>query len=153
MTFAASATHSLVYHQLISGGMNGERFKDFVREVVEHLPENGVEKVLIFDNAPAHRCAADVELPVTVSLRWLPPYSPMLNIVEKCFSQWKASVKRYLAEVRDQLHGQTAQQREATLCQLTEQSVSVITPHDCGNYFRHLQSYLPPSLLKQDILM
>ena len=48
--------------------MNGERFKDFVREVVEHLPENGVEKFLIFDNAPAHRCAADVELPVTVSL-------------------------------------------------------------------------------------
>lgn len=153
MTFAASATNGLVYHQLISGGMNGERFKEFLREVVEHLPDNGVEKVLLFDNAPAHRCAADVELPVNVSLRWLPPYSPMLNIVEQCFSQWKATVKRCLAEVRDQLHEQTAQQKEATLSQLAEQSVSVVTVHDCANYFSHLQSYLPPSLLKQDILM
>ena len=69
MIFAASATNGLVYHQLISGGMNGERFKEFLREVVEHLPDNGVKKVLLFDNAPAHRCAADVELPVNVSLR------------------------------------------------------------------------------------
>lgn len=153
MTFAASATNGLVHHHLMSGGMNGERFKDFLRDVVEHLPNNGFEKVLIFDNAPAHRCAGEVELPESVSLRWLPPYSPMLNIVEQCFSQWKASVKRSLAEVREQLHGQPAQQREATLCQIAEQSVAVVTPHDCGSYFRHLQRYLPPCLLNQDILM
>ena len=153
MTLAVSATNGLIHHDLISGGMNGERFKEFLQEVVEHFPDDGVEKVLIFDNAPAHRSAGDVSLPQTVTLEWLPPYSPMLNIVENCFSQWKASVKRGLAEVRDQLHDQAPQEREATLCQLAEQSVSVITPEECGSYFRHLQRYLPACLLKQNILM
>ena len=101
--------------------------------------------VLIFDNAPAHRQAAETQLPDHAEIRYLPAYRPFLNIAENCFSQWKAAVKRNMSEVRDQLLNQAHPERVATLAQICEQCVDVITPANAVAYFRHL--------MKEDILM
>ena len=77
----------------------------------------------------------------------------MLNIVEQCFAQWKAALKRDLAQVRDQINGQPAAQRLVTLSQIAEQDVAVITPANAAAYYRHLQGHLPACLLQQDIIM
>ena len=155
MTFAASPAGGLIHHDLQQGGMNHRRFNQFLQAVAEQLPADGRHRVMVFDNAPVHRSADDVEFPPNknVTVRWLPPYSRMLNIVESCFAQWKAAVKRDLAEVRDFLNLQPPRERAATLCQLAIQNVDVITPQNTAAYYHHLQGNLPACLLMEDILM
>ena len=155
ITFAVSPTAGVIHSDLQAGGMNSQRFNSFLQDVAERLPNDGHQRVLVFDNAPSHRHAGDVEFPAAknITVRWLPAYSPMLNIVEQCFSQWKAAMKRDLTEVREQLLNRTNGESEALLCQLAVQNVSVITPENAAAYFRHLQRYLPACMLLQDILM
>lgn len=151
MVFAVSHTRGLIHHDLFQGGMTAARFITFL----ESLPFVGGERsvTLIFDNASAHRRASEATLPAHVSLRWQPAYSPFLNIVENCFSQWKSAMKRQLSEVREQTLTQGHEQRLATLAQIAEQSISVVTADNAQSYFRHLQRYLPACLLCEDILM
>lgn len=153
MTFAISQVNGVVHHRLQEGGMNGDGFIAFLNSVIEALPDDGHQRVFIFDNAPAHRRAAEANLPQTIELRWLPPYSPFLNIVENAISQWKAAVKGDLAVGRDHFLLAPHEERIATVAQIAEQNVEVITPQNAAGYFRHLQTYLPPCLLFQDILM
>ena len=155
MTFAVSPTTGVIETDLQTGGMNGQRFNDFLRRVADRLPGDGYQRVFVFDNAPCHRHAGNVEFPEgkNITIRWLPAYSPMLNIVEQCFSQWKATMKRDLAEVREQAMNRSIALNEALLCQLAMQNVSVITPENTAAYFRHLQRYLPACILLQDIVM
>ena len=94
MAFAVSATDGLVHHELMMGGMNTDRFNAFLVTTIERVRNDPAPKVVIFDNAPAHRRAQNVQCPNNVTLRWQPPYSPFLNIVENCFSSWKAAIKR-----------------------------------------------------------
>ena len=70
--------------------------------------------------------AQGAHLPGNFTLRWLPAYSPFLNIVEQCFAQWKAAVKRDFANLRDQLNAQPPAQRMATLAQIAVQNVGII---------------------------
>ena len=53
-------------------------------------------------------------LPGNCSVRWLPPYSPFLNIVENCFSQWK-SAKKDLATTREHILQMPLDERIQTL--------------------------------------
>ena len=59
------------------GGMNAERFNDFLRDARLNLnPDDQV--IFIYDGAPAHR---NPENPgPNTELKKLPPYSPFLNI-------------------------------------------------------------------------
>ena len=129
--------------------MTSDRFKAFLEALP--FPDNAERITLVFDNASAHRKANEANLPPHVTLRWQPPYSPFLNIVENCFSQWKAAVKRQLAEVREQLLTERHERRLATLTQIAEQCVPVVTQGDVQNYFRHMQRYLPACLMMEDI--
>lgn len=153
MTFAVSHTRGLIFHDLQEGGMTANKFNDFLIQLIHRLPVNNERVILIFDNAPAHRRAMNLQLPNNIEVRYLPVYSPFLNIVENCFSQWKAAVKRHMAEVRDQMLTQTHPQRVAILSQICEQCVEVITAVNASSYFRRLQNYLPACLLREDILM
>lgn len=155
MTFAASPATGLIHHDLQQGGMNQQRFHRFLQAVAERLPADGRPRVMVFDNAPAHRQADNVEFPPdkNITVRWLPPYSPMLNIIESCFAQWKAAVKRDLAEVRDEMNLQPPGERAATLCQLAMQNTAVITPDNTAAYFHLLQGHLNACHQMQDIIM
>ena len=153
MTFAVSTTNGLLHHDLQEGGMNGQRFNLFLEHLVGQLPPDQMPRVFIFDNAPAHRRAQGAHLPGNFTLRWLPAYSPFLNIVEQCFAQWKAAVKRDFANLRDQLNAQPPAQRMATLAQIAVQNVGIIAPENAQAYFRHLQRYLPDCMLLNDIIM
>lgn len=151
MVFAVSHTRGLVSHSLFEGGMTCERFKIFLESIP--MPAGEGRITLIFDNATAHGKAAEANLPERISLRWQPPYSPFLNIVENCFSQWKAAMKRQLSEVRDQMLNERHEQRLSTMAQVAEQCVGVVTAEDAQAFFRHLQRYLPPCLTQEDIFM
>ena len=62
-------------------------------------------------------------------------------------------MKRRLSEVREQTLTQTHDQRLATMAQIAEQTVAVVTPDNAQAYFRHLQRYLPACLLCEEIFM
>ena len=81
--------------------MNGERFSEFVRDVLlPHLnPFNGINprSVVIMDNASIHHVDEVVDLietQVGARVCFLPPYSPDLNPVEGVFSQVKSIMKQ-----------------------------------------------------------
>ncbi len=152
MTFAVSPTAGLLHHALSDVGMTSQRFCTFLEETVQHLSGNMQSHVLLFDNAPAHRHAENATLPASCQLRRIPPYSPFLNIVENCFSQWKSRVKRELAAVRHTILILPHDQRMATLAQIAEQEATV-TSDDAASFFRHLQTYIPQCMTRSDILM
>ena len=87
-----------------------------------------------------------------VSLRFLPAYSPFLNIAENCFSVWKAGLKRQLEEVREQLLQQPHAQQMATLAQLAEQNLAEITPDACTSFHRGTRRTFPACIQLQDVL-
>ena len=149
--FAVSHTRGLIGHDLFEGGITASRFIAFLESL--NFAECRGRVTLIFDNASAHRRANEANLPAHVSTRWQPPYSPFLNIVENTFSQWKAAMKRRLSEAREQTLTQTHDQRLATMAQIAEQTVAVVTPDNAQAYFRHLQRYLLACLLCEDIFM
>ncbi|GFN84345.1 Dde superfamily endonuclease [Plakobranchus ocellatus] len=111
MTFAVSNVGGLIYHELTEGGMTGQRFNEFIGTACRlYHPLNACFGI---DNAPAHRQAVNLPLPQNFSVRYLPPYSPFLNICENAFALWKGNIKDNLAEVRDQLLREDHQQRMA----------------------------------------
>ena len=143
MTFAVSVSEGLLHHELHSRGMTCARFNEFLSAIMTRLPEDDQStKTIIFDNASAHRQAQNVTCPPNVNIKWLPPYSPFLNVVENCFSQWKANIKRDLADVRESIISSPHDQAMETLAQIAEQS-AFVRAQDAAAYFRHLQTYLP----------
>ena len=62
-------------------------------------------------------------------------------------------MKRQLSEVREQMLNESNQQRLATMVQVAEQCVEIVTAEDSEAFFRHLQRYLPPCLTQEDIFM
>ena len=80
VTMAISSTSGLVFNSAVIGGMNAQRFDDFLAQKRLNLdPEEHV--IFIYDGAPAHNNPA-IPGPNT-ELKKLPPYSPFLRIVEQ----------------------------------------------------------------------
>lgn len=156
VVFAVSNTRGLLHHDILEGGMTGDRFRQFL-ETVSEAHENSIR--FIFDNASCHSVAGRSPAEGGPNLRsvheciFLPPYSPFLNIVENAFSAFKWSLKNLLEEVRHQLPNESHESRMATLVQLAEQSVEVITPQKSISWFNHAQSYVPACIEQSDILM
>ena len=146
--FAVSSTHGLVRHDLREGGYRSQDFNAFLTSCSQQLDRN---VVFIFDNAPSHLRAHESQLRENHSLRNQPPHSPFFNICEGAFSVWKASLKRMMAEVRDQLLDQPHQQRLATMAQLAEQSTTAVTVEMAHNLYHRVLSVLPSCIREEDI--
>lgn len=148
IVFAVSPTRGLVHHVLMQRGMTSEKFINFLNEV--SLASAHINNVFyICDNASSHLAAArdvppaTLNLPPTHKCHLLPPYSPMLNIVENAISAFKAAVKRKLETVRYHLQLCEHEERMATLAHLCAESCVVITAAKAHNWFLHSQRALP----------
>ena len=95
---------------------------------------------------------------------FLPPYSPMLNLIELGFSAVKAAVKRKLNErLVDILNSQAASDSNLILTAYRHgilkrivRNVSedeTITPDMCANWQRHVFQYRPGCMVREYILM
>ena len=86
-----SNTLGRVHHQLLQGGMTFELFLQFFQNVSAVSYDDAA---FICDNASAHRRAPmEGILRDAQIVRTLPPYSPMMNIVENDISTFKAALK------------------------------------------------------------
>ena len=77
VALAISPTNGLVFHSSIIGGMNAQKFNDFLAQTRLNLdPDENV--IFIYDGAPAHH--NPVNPGANTELKKLPPYSPFLKI-------------------------------------------------------------------------
>lgn len=152
LILAVSSQRGRVHHSIHNGGTNADNFNAFLTQLLQHVQPNEVVTILL-DNAPCHRRAEEIIAQHNVSLRYLPAYSPFLNIAENCFSVWKAGLKRQLEEVRDQLLRQAYAEQMATLTQLAEQNLSNITPDMCMSFHRGTRRTFPACIQLHDVLV
>ncbi|XP_048587800.1 uncharacterized protein LOC125570301 [Nematostella vectensis] len=151
VTMAISPINGLVFHSAIIGGVNAQRFSDFLTQARLNLdPDEMV--IFIYDGAPPYRNPA-VPGPNT-EMKMLPPYSHFLNIVEQAISSLKAAIKADISrpEVQAQMGERGAARdqglalgvfRTRLLLQALQRNIGTITPAKCAQWYRFMQTCLP----------
>ncbi len=108
----------------INGAVDGTVFKVYVEQVLSPTLKSG--DVVVMDNLPAHKVVGVKELIEGRGARliYLPPYSPDLNPIEKCWSKIKTYLRKAKARTREELEKAL---REALLS---------VTAEDARGWFR-----------------
>lgn len=109
----------------VNGATDGEVFLVFVREVLSPTLSEG--DVVIWDNLGAHRSQAVREVIEAKGARllFLPPYSPDMNPIERCWSKIKTFLRAAKARTREAL--ETA----------IKQALATVTESDARAWFTH----------------
>lgn len=117
---------------VVEGGVNGDVFVTYVREVLTPVLREG--QVVVMDNLGAHHHSEVQELLEATGalLVFLPPYSPDLNPIELMFSKLKAAM-RALAE----------RTKQGVLNALRI-ALDAVTTSDAQGWFQHV---LAPQLI------
>lgn len=126
-TLAALSVAGLEAAMTVNGAVDGEVFLAYVREVLAPALAEG--DIVVMDNLKAHKVAG-VEEAITARgarLEYLPPYSPDLNPIEKCWSK----VKTYLRKVKARTREALEEALRLALLQITEADVRAWVTH-CG---------------------
>jgi transposase len=87
----------------VNGAVDGEVFLVYVREVL--CPTLSEGDIVVMDNLKAHQVAG-VEEAITskgARVEYLPPYSPDMNPIEKCWSKIKTYLRKAKARTREAL--------------------------------------------------
>jgi transposase len=103
-TFVGALRRSRLTAPLVTDGpMDGETFLAYVRQFLCPTLQPG--DTVILDNLSSHKVPG-VEAAITASgarVRFLPPYSPDLNPIEKLFSKLKARLRKAAARDMESL--------------------------------------------------
>jgi len=87
----------------VKGAADTEVFRTYVQEFL--LPTLRPGDVVVMDNLRAHKSAPTIALiqSAGAEVRFLPPYSPDLNPIEKMWSKVKTSLRRTAARTHEKL--------------------------------------------------
>ena len=88
---------------VLDGPINREAFEAYVEQIL--VPDLGPGDVVILDNLSSHkgpRVRALIEA-AGATVRFLPPYSPDFNPIEKAFSKLKAMLRKAAERTVDAL--------------------------------------------------
>ena len=113
----------LVAQKVFDRPINAALFEEWVETCL--VPTLSKGDIVVMDNLPAHK-GPRVEKLVKAAgaeLRYLPPYSPDMNPIEKAFSKLKA----YLRKI--------AERTVAGLVRALEACTDIFKPAECTNYF------------------
>jgi transposase len=113
----------MVAPMVLDGPINGDWFEAYVTQVF--IPELRPGDVVIMDSLSSHKRASVRERieAVGASLRFLPPYGPDFNPIEKAFSRLKAMLRKI---------------GERTIngpWDLIGRLIDSFQPDECANYF------------------
>jgi transposase len=124
-TFIAALTHSAVTAPMVTDGpINGALFVAWVREFL--CPTLKAGDIVIADNLPSHKVAGVKQAieGVGATIRYLPPYSPDLNPIEKLFAKLKAMLRK------------AAKRTIEALWKEIGRLVDTVSANECQNYFK-----------------
>ena len=123
-TFVGALRRSgLVAPMVLDGPINRDAFEAYVEQIL--VPDLGPGDVVIMDNLSSHkgpRVRALIEA-AGATVRFLPPYSPDLNPIEKAFSKLKAMLRK------------AAERTVDALWNAIGRLIDLFTPAECDNYF------------------
>ena len=107
----------------IDGLINRDWFEAYVTKVL--VPKLRAGDIVIMDNLSSHKRVAVKEKSeaVGVTRRFLPPYSPDFNPIQKAFSRLKAMLRN------------AGERTVRGLWDLIGRPVDIFQPHKCANYF------------------
>ena len=108
---------------VLDGPINGDWFEAYVRQIL--VPELRPGDIVVMDYLSSHKRAA-VRIVIEqagASLRFLPPYSPDFNPIEKAFARLKAMLRK------------AAERTVSGLWDLIGKLVDLFRPTECANYF------------------
>ena len=159
VTMAISPTNGLIFHSAILGGMNAQRFNDFLQQARHNLDPNE-HVIFIYDGAPAHRNSANPG--PNSELKMLPPNSPFLNIVDQAVSSLKAAIKADISrpEIQERMNDRNEARRQGIalgdyrtqlLLQGLQRNIGTITAAKCGQWFHFMLSYLRRCINREEI--
>lgn len=124
-TFLAALRHDALTAPMVTDGpINGTLFLAWVREFLCPTLQPG--DIVIADNLSSHKVAGVREAieEAGAQIRYLPPYSPDLNPIEKLFAKLKALLRRTGARTIDALWQRMGELSDGFSAQ------------ECANYFR-----------------
>ena len=162
VALAISPTAGLVFHSAIIGGMNTQKFADFLAQTRFHLdPDEQV--VFIYDGAPAHHNQGNPG--PNTELKKLPPYSPFLNIVEQTTSSLKAAIKADISrpKIQREMNNRDEARRQGIplghyrtqlLMEALHRNAGTVTVAKCTQWFLlflFMQTYLPRCINREVI--
>ena len=123
-TFVAGLRTTGIIAPLVHDGpINGEAFEAYVEQIL--VPTLSKGDIVVMDNLGSHKGAAvrsAIEA-VGAELRYLPPYSPDFNPIEKAFSKLKAHLRKAAERT---IHG---------LWDAIGRILDLYSPQECTNYF------------------
>ena len=123
-TFVGALRRSgLVAPMVLDGPINRDAFEAYVEQIL--IPDLGPGDVVMMDNLSSHkgpRVRALIEA-AGATVRFLPPYSPDFNPIEKAFSKLKAMLRK------------AAERTVAALWAAIGRLTDLFTPAECDNYF------------------
>lgn len=152
----------VVHYQIYDKGMTKEKFGEFLQITVGNFQAAfPVSRCyVVIDNVSSHNDAEDFEIPATIQIKRLPPYSPFLTPVENSISCWKAALKRELAADQQKFIAPTAEQRgnqsmaayrRDILYNMVDRTIGCISADKCTEWFNHVFTYVPRCLGGQAI--
>jgi len=111
--------------------INAALFEEWLENCL--VPTLSKGDVVVMDNLSAHKRPRVEEMieAVGAELRYLPPYSPDMNPIEKAFSKLKAHLRKI------------AERTVAALMRALETCAHIFKPAECANYFAAC-GYDPP---------
>jgi transposase len=120
---AGLSLRGIVAQKAFDRPINAALFEEWVETCLVPALQKG--DVVVMDNLPAHKGPRVEELITAggAELRYLPPYSPDMNPIEKAFSKLKA----YLRKI--------AERSVAGLMRALEACADIFKPAECANYF------------------
>jgi transposase len=127
----------LVAAKAYDHAMNAETFEAWVEGCL--LPTLQRGDIVVLDNLRAHKSSRVAEILARkgCTVRYLPPYSPDFNPIEKAFSKLKAFLRKL------------AERTVAGLICALEASVYLFKSRECANYFQAC-GYEPHDFRKLD---
>jgi len=108
---------------VFDGPINAVAFEAYVEQFL--VPELKPGDIVVMDNLASHKrpqVAALIEA-AGASLRYLPPYSPDFNPIEKLFAKFKALLRK------------AAERTVEGLWNAIGKTLERFTPRECANYF------------------
>jgi len=104
--------------------MNAATFEEWVEKGL--VPKLSPGDVVIMDNLSSHKGPRVEELikAAGAELRYLPPYSPDMNPIEKAYSKLKSFLRKI------------AERTVAGLLDALDACVEIFKPAECVNYFK-----------------
>ncbi len=121
---AALRINEVTAPMVLDGPMDGDAFLVYVRDFLCPTLQPG--DIVIADNLGSHKVAGVREAIEAkgAELRYLPPYSPDLNPIEKMFSKLKALLKKAAKRTIGELWNEIGK------------LLDTFSPTECENYFK-----------------